>query len=116
MAQWKNTGGLDYALWSNHQWNLKQKHKKQPWGNVECFAFGCVTVRFAPLETSFHAANHTLPPPPSCEGHPHCPKDKNRSPFHGEKPNQDVGNYNFNGRDVILHVRLSLDIQFIAPL
>ncbi|MDY2592701.1 MAG: hypothetical protein SOW33_07770 [Sodaliphilus sp.] len=32
---------------------------------MECFAFGCVTVRFASLETSFHAANHTIPPPPS---------------------------------------------------
>ena len=53
---------------------------------MECFAFGCVTVRFASLETSFHAANHTIPPPPSYEGYPHCPKDKNRSPFHGEKP------------------------------
>ena len=35
---------------------------------------------------SFHAANHTIPPPPSYEGLPHCPKDKNRSPFHDEKP------------------------------
>ena len=63
-----------------------KKHKKQPWGNVECFAFGGATVRFASLETSFHAANHTIPPPPSYEGYPLCPKDKNRSPFHGEKP------------------------------
>ena len=63
-----------------------KKHKKQPWSNVECFAFGGATVRFASLETSFHAANHTIPPPPSHEGYPHCPKDKNRSPFHGEKP------------------------------
>ena len=38
------------------------------------------------LETSFHAANHTIPPPPSYEGYPLCTKDKNRSPFHGEKP------------------------------
>ena len=38
------------------------------------------------LETSFHAANHTIPPPPSNEDLPHCPKDKNHSPFHGEKP------------------------------
>ncbi|MDD7051803.1 MAG: hypothetical protein PUI23_00020 [Bacteroidales bacterium] len=52
---------------------------------MEYFAFGGVTVRFASLETSFHAANHTNPPPPSHEGSPHCPKDKNRSPFHGEK-------------------------------
>ena len=64
----------------------KQKHKKQPWSKVECFAFGGSTVRFASLETSFHAANHTIPPPPSHEGYPHCPKDKNRSPFHCEKP------------------------------
>ena len=63
-----------------------KKHKKQPWGNVECFAFGGATVRFASLETSFHATNHTIPPPPSHEGIPHCTKDKNRSPFHGEKP------------------------------
>ena len=63
-----------------------KKHKKQPWGNVECFAFGGATVRFASLETSFHAANHTIPPPPSNEGLPLCPKDKNRSPFHGENP------------------------------
>ena len=53
---------------------------------MECFAFGGVTVRFASLETSFHAANHTIPPAPSYEGIPRCPKDKNRSPFHGEKP------------------------------
>ena len=66
---------------------IKNKNiKKQPWSNVECFAFGGATVRFASLETSFHAANHTIPPPPSYEGLPRCPKDKNRSPFHGEKP------------------------------
>ncbi|UKI43820.1 MAG: hypothetical protein L6U16_12775 [Porphyromonadaceae bacterium] len=53
---------------------------------MECFAFGGATVRFASLETSFHAANHTIHPPPSYEGLPLCTKDKNRSPFHGEKP------------------------------
>ena len=78
--------GINYALLPSRQWNKKQKHKKQPWSNVECFAFGGATVRFASLETSFHAANHTIPPPPSYEGSPHCPKDINRSPFHGEKP------------------------------
>ena len=78
--------GINYALLPNREWNQKQKHKKQPWSNVECYAFGGATVRFASLETSFHAANHTIPPPPSHEGSPHCPKDKNRSPFHGEKP------------------------------
>ena len=62
-----------------------KKHKKQPWSNVECFAFGVGIVRFASLETSFHDANHTIPPPPSHEGYPLCTKDKNRSPFHGEK-------------------------------
>ena len=70
----------------------KQKPKKQPWSNVECFAFGGATVHLAALETSFHAANHTIPPPPSYEGYPLCPKDKNRSPFHGEKP-PDSKNY-----------------------
>ena len=78
--------GIDYTLLPNRECNQKQKHKKQPWGNVECFAFGGATVRFASLETSFHAANHTIPPPPSYEGLPLCPKDKNHSPFHGEKP------------------------------
>ncbi|MDD7095360.1 MAG: hypothetical protein PUI12_06025 [Bacteroidales bacterium] len=52
---------------------------------MECFAVGCVIVRFAPLETSFHAANHTIPQPPSYEGHPHCTKDKNHSPFSRRK-------------------------------
>ena len=78
--------GIDYALLPNRECNQKQKHKKQSWSNVECLAFGGATVRFASLETSFHAANHTIPPPPSHEGLPLCPKDKNRSPFHGEKP------------------------------
>ncbi|MCI6656630.1 MAG: hypothetical protein MSH14_03735 [Bacteroidales bacterium] len=64
-----------------HCWRIvneiKNKNlKKQPWSNVECFAFGGAIVRFAPLETSFHAANHTIPPPPSYEGLSRCPKDK----------------------------------------
>ena len=50
--------GIDYAMLPNCEWNQKQKHKKQPWSNVECFAFGGATVRFASLKTSFHAANH----------------------------------------------------------
>ncbi|MDY4407104.1 MAG: hypothetical protein SPE55_08595 [Sodaliphilus sp.] len=50
---------------------------------MECFAFSGATVRFASLETSFHAANHTISPPPSHEGYPLCPKDKNRAPFPG---------------------------------
>ena len=93
---------------------IKNKNiKKQPWGNVECFAFGGATVRFASLETSFHAANHTIPPPPSHEGYPHGPKDKNRSPFHGEKPlmikyflGKKLNLPILNGRDAILRVRV----------
>ena len=42
--------GIDSALLPNREWNQKQKHKKQPWSNVECFAFGGATVRFASLE------------------------------------------------------------------
>ena len=81
--------GIDYALLSNREWNQTQKHKKQPWSNVECFAFDGATVRFASLETSSHAANHTITPPPSYEGIPNCTNDKNRSPFHGEKTPDD---------------------------
>ena len=66
---------------------IKNKNiKKQPWSTVECFAFGGATVRFASLETSFHAANHTITPPPSYEGIPRCTKDKNRSPFTAKNP------------------------------
>ena len=38
------------------------------------------------IGNSFHAAHHTIPPPPSYEGLPRCTKDKNRSPFHGDPP------------------------------
>ena len=48
---------------------------------MECFAFGGAIVCFASLETSFHAANHTIPPPPSYEGLPLCPKDKTTRRF-----------------------------------
>ena len=84
-AQWEISGAM-IILCCRIVNVIKNKNiKKQPWGNVEGFAFGGATVRFASLETSFHAANHTIPPPPSYEGLPRCPKDKNRSPFHGEK-------------------------------
>ena len=84
LDQWKICGDkLCFVAESSME---KTKHKKQPWSNVECFAFGVGIVRFASLETSFHSANHTILTPPSHEGSPHCPKDKNRSPFHGEKP------------------------------
>ena len=45
--------GIDYAMLPNRQWNKKQKHKKQPWSNVECFAFGGATVRFAVIGNEF---------------------------------------------------------------
>ena len=106
---------IDYAMLPNCECNQKQKHKKQPWGKVECFAFGGATVHFASLETSFHAANHTIPPPPSNEGCPLCPKDKNRSPFHGEKTpdgkkflgrrSYQISQTILHGRDAILRVR-----------
>ncbi|MDY5361503.1 MAG: hypothetical protein SPG67_09560 [Sodaliphilus sp.] len=70
----------------NREWNQRQKHKKQPWGNVECFAFGDATVRFASLETSFHAANHKIPPPPSYEGLPLCPRIKTTRRFTAKNP------------------------------
>ena len=97
----------------NREWNQRQKHKKQPRSKVECFAFGGATVRFATLETSFHAANHTIPPPPSYECYPHCTKNKNRSPFHGEKPLMikwflgciKSSKTILHGRDAILRVR-----------
>ena len=63
-----------------------KKHKKQPWSNVECFAFGVGIVRFASLKTSFHAANHIIPTPPSYEGSPHCPKDKTARRFTAKNP------------------------------
>ena len=69
----------------NCEWNQKQKHKKQPWSNVECFAFGVGIVWLAAWKLVSNDAKRTIPTPPSYEGSPHCPKDKNRSPFHGEK-------------------------------
>ena len=70
---------------------IKNKNiKKQPRSKVECSAFGGATVRFASLETSFHAANHTITPPPSYEGSPHCPKDKNRSPSRRKTPDDNI--------------------------
>ena len=85
---------------------------------MECFAFGGATVRFASFETSLHAANHTIPPPPSYEGIPRCPKDKNRSPFHGEEPlmtkwflgrrSYQISQTILHGRDAILRVRYKL--------
>ena len=66
---------------------IKNKNiKKQPWSKVEGFAFGGATVRFASLETSFHAANHTIPPLPSYEGLPLCSKDKTARRFTAKNP------------------------------
>ena len=82
---------------------------------MECFAFGGATVRFASLESSFNDAHHTVSPPPSYEGPPHCPKDKNRSPFHGKKTlivkwflekRLYLPKTILHGRDAILRVRI----------
>ncbi|MDD7749478.1 MAG: hypothetical protein PUJ41_07725, partial [Bacteroidales bacterium] len=62
------------------EWNQKQKHKKQPWSNVECFAFGGATVRFAALETSFPCRQPHNPSATLLRGRWHRQKDKNRSP------------------------------------
>ena len=66
---------------------IKNKNiKKQPWSNVECFAFGGATVRFASLETSFHTANHTITPPPSYEAIHFAPRIKTTRHFTAKNP------------------------------
>ena len=45
--------GINYALLPNREWNQKQKHKKQPWSNVECFAFGGGIVRLCGIGNEF---------------------------------------------------------------
>ena len=55
--------GIDYALLPNCEWNQKQKHKKQPWGNVECFAFGGVIVWLAAWKLVSNDAKRTVAPP-----------------------------------------------------
>ncbi|MDY4685970.1 MAG: hypothetical protein SO364_06230 [Sodaliphilus sp.] len=53
---------------------------------MECFAFGGGIVRFASLETSFHVANRTIPPPPSFEDYPLCPRIKTARRFTAKNP------------------------------
>ena len=84
MAQRKILG-IDYALLPYREWNQKQKHKKQSRSNVECFAFGGATVRFASLETSSHATHHTVPPPPSYAHHI-APRIKTARRFTAKNP------------------------------
>ena len=73
-------------MWSNREWDQKQKHKKQPWGKVECFAFGGATVRFASLETS------SMPPTTQSLRHPltraihFAPRIKTTRRFTAKKP------------------------------
>ena len=67
------------------------------------------------IGNEFPCRQPTIPPPPSYEGSPQCPKDKNRSPFHGEKPlviKRILGRRSYqifqtilHGRDAILRVR-----------
>ena len=84
---------------------------------MECFAFGGGIVRFASLETSFHAANHTIPPAPSYEGIPRCPKDKKPLAVSRRKTPDDkmiswkevasnLPKTILHGRDAILRVRV----------
>ena len=78
--------GINYALLPNRQWNKKQKHKKQPWSNVECFAFGGGIVRFAALETV------SMPPTtqslrhPLTRAHHIAPRIKTARRFTTKKP------------------------------
>ncbi|MDY5416359.1 MAG: hypothetical protein SPG92_00155 [Sodaliphilus sp.] len=53
---------------------------------MDGFALGGGIVRCGSLETSFHAANRTIPPPPSCEGLPHCPRIKTARRFTAKNP------------------------------
>ena len=76
--------GIDYAMLPNCEW--KQKHKKQPWGNVECFAFGGATVRFASLETSFHAATTQSLHHPLTRAIHFAPRIKTTRRFTAKKP------------------------------
>ena len=84
-AQWKITGAM-IKLLPNRGWNQKQKHKKQPWCEVECFAFGGATVRFASLETV------SMPPTTQSLRHPltrafHvAPRIKTARRFTAKKP------------------------------
>ena len=78
--------GINYALLPNREWNQKQKHKKQPWSNVECFAFGGATVRFASLETSSHAANPQSLRHPLTRAHHIAPRIKTARRFTAKNP------------------------------
>ena len=59
--------------------------KKQPWSKVECFAFGGATVRFASLETSFHAATQSLRHPLT-RAHHIAPRIKTARRFTAKNP------------------------------
>ncbi|MDY5608640.1 MAG: hypothetical protein SPF44_05180 [Sodaliphilus sp.] len=53
---------------------------------MECFAFGGATVRFAALETSFHAANHTSLRHPLTRAHHIAPRIKTARRFTAKNP------------------------------
>ena len=81
ILQWKS-----YALLPNREWN-QDKNIKNSLGAK--WNASHLAVRLCALR---HWKRVSIPPttqshsPPSYEGYPLCPKDKNRSPFHGEKP------------------------------
>ncbi|MDY4911628.1 MAG: hypothetical protein SO115_07070, partial [Sodaliphilus sp.] len=57
----ENYWGNDYTLLPNRECNQKQKHKKQPWSNVECFAFGCFFMFFDSVPPSIYPLNRNKP-------------------------------------------------------
>ena len=84
-AQWKITGAMIILL-PNREWNQKQKHKKQPWGKVECFAFA---VRLCALR---HWKRVSMPPTTQSLRHPlardfnFAPRIKTARRFTAKKP------------------------------
>ena len=108
--------GIEYALLPNREWNQKNKNIKNSLGAT--WNASHLAVRLCALR---HWKRVSMPPttqshpPPSYEGPPHCPKDKNRSPFHGKKPMMIkwfLGKRLYlpktilHGRDAILRVRI----------
>ena len=77
--------GIDDALLPNREWNQKQQHKKNSLGatwNASHLAEGLCALR----HWKRVSMSPTTQPLRQMQSIPRCPKDKNRSPFHGEKP------------------------------
>ena len=78
--------GIDQALLPNREWiqikNIKNSLGAK-WNASHLAVRLCALRHWKRVSMSPTTQSH---PPPSYEGYPLCPKDKNRSPFHGEKP------------------------------